>query len=73
MRRIARYFSRDTMTAAMGRTLATMLHNPRGRACGCTTACWRTTLGRLLSWYVPKPHHTAKPPDWKRFKQPTAT
>ena len=59
-----------TMTPAMNRSLAAMLHNPRARTCGCTVACWcrRTSWGRLLRWYLPKSHSTQPPPDWKRFK-----
>ncbi|MDQ2910156.1 MAG: hypothetical protein M3R39_03950 [Actinomycetota bacterium] len=51
----------------MARSLLERIHNPRGRKCGCLAECWcqRTSWGRALRWYLPKPHHSVSP-EWKR-------
>jgi hypothetical protein len=41
------------------RGLIARLHNPTGRECACPPECWckRTTLGRVVRWWVPSRHH----------------
>jgi uncharacterized glyoxalase superfamily protein PhnB len=53
------------------RVVINRLHNPRDRECGCLPECWckRTTVGRLVRWYLPRSHHTSATPEWKRAQQ----
>lgn len=58
------------MMMSEARTILNRLHNPHGRECGCLPECWcnRTRRGRLLRWYLPRSHHTAATPEWKRAR-----
>jgi uncharacterized glyoxalase superfamily protein PhnB len=64
-------FDRKGMIVRDARAVITRLHNPRGRECGCLPECWckRTTVGRLVRWYLPRSHHTSATPEWKRAQQ----
>jgi hypothetical protein len=37
----------------MSRSLASRIHNPHNRTCGCDPDCWcnRTALGRAVKWW----------------------
>lgn len=60
--------------AAMNEVLR-RLHNPTGRACGCSPDCWcqRTRVGRLVRWWFPGRyfgiHHESVPAEWKQARR----